>query len=117
MAGADRDAHGRIGSAGYTWSALRKACIRVFEAGVRLDAAEPSQGATLSAFVVFAQTKGEGPAELFLPGRRGGIALQPVAGSSDLAWQGGGYRLGAWKGMLWLDNAQGRKMFQGPLVP
>ena len=29
--GADRDAHGCIGSAGYTWSEAQQACIRPWE--------------------------------------------------------------------------------------
>ena len=33
MVGGDRDEHGCIGSAGYTWSALRGECIQVFEVG------------------------------------------------------------------------------------
>lgn len=35
--GADRDSHGCIGSAGYTWSEVRKDCIRLFESGTRLE--------------------------------------------------------------------------------
>ena len=31
MEGDDRDEHGCIGTAGYTWSALREECIQVFE--------------------------------------------------------------------------------------
>lgn len=42
MAGSDRDAHGCIGSAGYTWSPVREACIRVFEAGLAF-APDPAQ--------------------------------------------------------------------------
>lgn len=31
IVGNDRDKHGCIGSAGYTWSALKKECVRTFE--------------------------------------------------------------------------------------
>lgn len=42
--GADRDAHGCIGSAGYVWSQVREECIRPFEAGIRMaPAAEPGR--------------------------------------------------------------------------
>lgn len=34
-AGADKDAHGCIGSAGYTWSVVKDSCIRPFEAGTK----------------------------------------------------------------------------------
>jgi len=37
IAGADRDAHGCIGSAGYVWSPLTGACVRVFEAGLPFE--------------------------------------------------------------------------------
>ena len=34
MPGADRDRHGCIASAGYTWSKVRKDCVRTFEEGI-----------------------------------------------------------------------------------
>ena len=34
--GADKDAHGCIGSAGYTYSVVRKDCIRLWEEGTAL---------------------------------------------------------------------------------
>lgn len=53
MVGGDRDEHGCIGSAGYTWSALRGECIQVFEVGTRLDPLEENEEvAVISAFVV-----------------------------------------------------------------
>jgi hypothetical protein len=33
MTGNDRDPHGCIGSAGYTWSVVKNKCIRIFEEG------------------------------------------------------------------------------------
>ena len=38
--GADRDDHGCIASAGYTWSEARKDCVRLWEAGVRMVSVE-----------------------------------------------------------------------------
>lgn len=49
MVGNDEDDHGCKGSAGYTWSEVRKDCIRVFEEGVRMAGAD---GKT-TAFIVF----------------------------------------------------------------
>ena len=37
LVGSDRDEHGCIGSAGYTWSDARHDCIRLWEAGQYLD--------------------------------------------------------------------------------
>lgn len=48
--GADRDSHGCIASAGYTWSEVRKDCIRLFETGTRL---EETGDKKQSAYLVF----------------------------------------------------------------
>ena len=48
--GNDRDEHGCLASAGYTWSEVQKDCIRLFEKGIRVDAADESER---SAFIVF----------------------------------------------------------------
>lgn len=37
LTGGDRDVHGCIGSAGYTWSELRAECVRIFEVGIPLE--------------------------------------------------------------------------------
>ena len=53
MVGGDRDEHGCIGSAGYTWSALRGECIQVFEVGTRLNPVDiKEEEAVFSAFIV-----------------------------------------------------------------
>lgn len=60
MVGNDRDEHGCIGSAGYTWSEALQTCIRLWENGIRLKAVGPLkdkgvpayEGAT-DAFIVF----------------------------------------------------------------
>ena len=53
MVGDDRDEHGCIGSAGFTWSVLRGECIQVFEVGTRLNPVEEKEEvAVISAFVV-----------------------------------------------------------------
>lgn len=51
MTGADRDEHGCIGSAGYTWSEVRQNCIRLFETGVRVEAVDGNE----TAYIVFSQ--------------------------------------------------------------
>lgn len=48
--GADRDQHGCIASAGYTWSEVRKDYIRLFESGTRLEGTHDKQQ---SAYLVF----------------------------------------------------------------
>lgn len=75
--GSDRDTHGCIPSAGYTWSALRGQCLRIFEAGIALHpVSAPKEGASLVAYVL---TDGQTPAqavELFLPGSSPGQQLR-----------------------------------------
>lgn len=84
MAGSDRDAHGCIGSAGYTWSPVREACIRIFESGLAFAPDETqtttADGAVLQAFVVLAPEAGETitAAEAYVPGRASTIALTVV---------------------------------------
>ena len=80
VAGADRDAHGCIASAGYTWSNVRKQCIRIFEAGLAFEPdPAPAQGAVLAAYVVLAPAEGSVmAAELFVPGCDAPIALSLV---------------------------------------
>lgn len=64
LLGGDRDKHGCIPSAGYSWSEVRKDCIRIFEDGTRLNNIL-DKNATVSAFVVFSPD--QSVAELFLP--------------------------------------------------
>ncbi len=81
LAGADQDAHGCKGSAGFTWSPVRGECIRIFEAGLGFEPdPAPTQGAVLAAFVVLAPAQGETvkAAEVFVPGRSQPIALTLV---------------------------------------
>ena len=80
VAGADRDAHGCIASAGYTWSNVRNQCIRIFEAGLAFEPdPAPTQGAVLSAYLVLAPAEGAvTAAELFVPGRDSPVPLTLV---------------------------------------
>ena len=68
LEGGDRDEHGCIGSAGYSWSALRGECIQVFEVGTRLNPVDVEQEeAVISAFIV--QKEGDNSqVELFITG-------------------------------------------------
>ncbi|WP_297329718.1 hypothetical protein [uncultured Bacteroides sp.] len=50
LVGDDKDEHGCIASAGYTWSEVRKDCIRLWEEGVRMSAVDD---AGKSLFLVF----------------------------------------------------------------
>ena len=68
MVGGDRDEHGCIGSAGYTWSALRGECIQVFEVGTRLNPVDVEQEeAVISAFIL-SEEGDNSQVELFITG-------------------------------------------------
>ena len=68
MVGGDRDEHGCIGSAGYSWSALRGECIQVFEVGTRLNPVDVEQEeAVISAFIV-SKEGDNSQVELFITG-------------------------------------------------
>ena len=52
LLGGARDEHGCLTSAGYVWSEARQDCVRLFEEGIRLEAAD---GSNRSAYVVFSR--------------------------------------------------------------
>lgn len=62
--GVARDSHGCNEAAGYTWSEVRKDCIRLFETGIQLISATDST-ATLAAYIVFSTDSLQ--AEAFVP--------------------------------------------------
>ncbi|MDN3706730.1 hypothetical protein QW060_20480 [Myroides ceti] len=78
LMGGEKDEHGCIVSAGYTWSEVTQNCIRVFEEGYRLnpinDLQEDENSSVISAFVVFDKEKTK--AEIFLPQNDSGIVLE-----------------------------------------
>jgi len=64
IVGADRDAHGCIGSAGYEWSQLSQECIRIWEGGSALvDVRDPEANSV--AYLIGGN--GDEKLELFLP--------------------------------------------------
>lgn len=81
MVGGDRDRHGCIGSAGYTWSEVLGECVRVFEKGVRLDIAGNPD---MSAFLVFSADSLK--VELFTPDRDPEILERRSLPDGTYAW-------------------------------
>jgi len=78
LVGADRDEHGCIISAGFSWSELQQTCVQLWEAGVRLNPLEVKEGdAVISAFVLF--NKDESKAEIILPNKEGSVILDKKA--------------------------------------
>ncbi|WP_326984157.1 hypothetical protein VUJ46_06340 [Chryseobacterium sp. MYb264] len=65
VVGGDRDVHGCIGSAGYTYSQLRNDCVRVFEQKIKLNEVKSDKSYTSMTAVIF--NKSMSKAEIFIP--------------------------------------------------
>ena len=102
VVGNDKDDKGCVASAGYTWSELKKNCIRPFEVGIRLNpATEIKQGdAVYSAFAVLEENGDR--AELFIPNEK--LPLMLVRES-----EGKPYIKDDWK----LQTTKGYKLMKG----
>ncbi|WP_316633980.1 hypothetical protein [uncultured Flavobacterium sp.] len=94
VVGGDSDAHGCKGSAGYSWSTLKKECIRIFEGTKLSHTEETGKSYTTAAFVIFAGDK----AELFLDTQEESIILERKAEGQP--WIKGDYQLIPWKGYV-----------------
>lgn len=101
MVGGDRDEHGCIGSAGYTWSALRGECIQVFEVGTRLNPVEvKGNDAVISAFIV-SKDGDNSQVELFITNENQNPILKHEA---DGTYKGGKYLYNPKKQELSIDG-------------
>lgn len=110
MVGGGRDAHGCLSSAGYSWSDLRKTCLRVWEAGVRLDPVTPQGLYSSGAFVVSGPWYDHHRVELFLSKPYGSFILEKAHG----AWRGNGYILTRHDNIYTLTDDQGHPLYSGP---
>lgn len=62
--GGDKDEHGCYVSAGYSWSPTRKECLRIWEAGVRLQDLKISESPIS---IIIIENGAQGPLEVYLP--------------------------------------------------
>ena len=75
VVGGDRDVHGCIASAGYTYSQLRNECVRVFEQKIKLNEVKADKSYTSMTAVIF--NKNMSKAEIFIPdGKAKSIVLE-----------------------------------------
>lgn len=101
MVGGDRDEHGCIGSAGYSWSALRGECIQVFEVGTRLNPVDVEQEeAVISAFIL-SKEGDNSQVELFITGEDQNLILKKEA---DGTFKNGKYTYNAQTNELSVDG-------------
>jgi hypothetical protein len=110
----DRDEHNCIGSAGYQWSMLKKECIRIFEAGIRLDAVAPDLNKTVSAFAVFKSESENAQVEMFIPGVKDSILLKKAKKGNEVSWKNANYTLALKGGMYTLSDKNKKSLYQGP---
>ena len=94
VVGGDSDEHGCKASAGYTWSLLKKECIRIFENSTKLSHAEDGKTYTTVAYVIFDGDK----AELFLDTQKESIILERK--SEGDSWIKDDLQLIPWKGYV-----------------
>ncbi|KMQ64695.1 hypothetical protein ACM46_10640 [Chryseobacterium angstadtii] len=88
--GGDKDAHGCIGSAGYTYSQIRKDCVRVFEQKIKLTEVASKGSSTSMAAVIF--SKDMKKAEVFIPDTDGESLILTRLGKGK-TWKKDGYVL------------------------
>ena len=101
MVGDDRDEHGCIGSAGFTWSVLRGECIQVFEVGTRLNPVDiKEEEAVISAFIV-SKEGDNSQVELFITNEEQSLILKQEA---DGTFKNGKYTYNAQTKELSIDG-------------
>jgi hypothetical protein len=113
MVGGDSDEHGCKASAGYQWSGLKNECIRLFEAGIAMEAEAEGLDKSLAAYVVFKSDTEDAQAELFLPGEKSGILLEKAKEEGAEMWRNPEYTLIQWKGMISLEDSEKTLLYQG----
>lgn len=94
VVGGDKDAHGCIGSAGYTYSQVKKDCVRVFEQKIKLTEVKPEGSSTSMTAVIF--SKDMKKAEVFLPEDNTGSMILTRMGKGK-AWKKDNYTLVPYK--------------------
>lgn len=109
LVGGDKDAHGCIASAGYTYSIVRQECIRVWEAGIALTPTVQLEEPVLAAYVV--RSADWQHAEVFLPGQEESVVLNLKTTPQDPVWAD---PYGTWK--LTYNKIQGWKLEQDGAV-
>lgn len=102
ITGADRDKHGCIGSAGYTYSVLKNDCIRVFEQKIKLHQIDSAKNYKAIAAVIFSSDNKK--AEVFLANYKESQILIRTGKKGKYVWK---------KDKLELTNQNGYKLKEG----
>ncbi|KPH14941.1 hypothetical protein [Chryseobacterium sp. ERMR1:04] len=94
MIGGGKDAHGCLTSAGYTYSQLKKDCIRTFEQKIKLSEVKPEGSSSSIAAVIF--SKDMSKAEVFVHDAESNSIILKRLGKGK-AWKKGDYVLVPYK--------------------
>jgi hypothetical protein len=88
IVGNDRDEHGCIGSAGYSWSTVQNRCLRIFEEGISLlptelttDKLATMENGVLNTYIIFSNDSLI--AEIFIPNQPKPILCHKTASSKN----------------------------------
>jgi len=94
MVGNDKDKHGCIGSAGYTYSQVKNDCVKLFDQKIKLTEVNPKGTSTSFTPVIFSSNKKK--AEVFLPNQESGSIILYRVGKGKI-WKKGNYILVPYK--------------------
>lgn len=86
--GGDRDVHGCIGSAGYTYSQIKNVCVKVFEQKIKLTEVSSDKSYTSMTAVIF--SKDMKRAEIFIPDGNAKSIILTKEGKSKI-WKSGSH--------------------------
>lgn len=86
--GGDRDVHGCIGSAGYTYSQIKNDCVKVFAQKIKLKEVNSDKSSTSMTAVIF--SKDMKRAEIFISNGNAKSIILEREGKSKL-WKSGSY--------------------------
>ncbi|CAD0219455.1 hypothetical protein KYG33_06605 [Chryseobacterium sp. D764] len=86
--GGDRDVHGCIGSAGYTYSQLKNNCIKTFNQKIKLKEVNSDKSYTSMTAIIF--TKDMKKAEVFIPDGAAKSIILNKEGKGKI-WKSGDY--------------------------
>lgn len=112
--GSDKDEHGCIPSAGYTWSIVRNSCIRLLETGIKIEPQDPKLDKTTVAYLVFTDDKIR--VEIFLPTQKKSVIIRKSSAEGEpLKWANGPLALSESNGIYSLED-EGKLLYRSTVT-
>lgn len=108
--GSDRDEHGCIPSAGYTWSIVRNECVRLWETGIKMEPQDPKLDKSTAAYLVFTDDRIR--VEIFLPTQKKPVIIRRSSAEGEPAkWENGPLALSESNGVYELRD-EGKLLYK-----